>query len=82
MHVHIYTSCVLIRTFDVACSRGLAVASLGVHGPIYALGGLDDNTCYSTVERYDAESNSWSQVQDMNFPRGGVAVASINVSRR
>ena len=58
--------------------RGLAVACL-VGGPMYALGGLDDNTCYNTVERYDPESNTWSTVKDMNFPRGGVAVAAMKV---
>ena len=47
---------------------------------MYALGGLDDNTCYNTVERYDPESNTWSTVKDMNFPRGGVAVAAMKVS--
>ena len=47
---------------------------------MYALGGLDDHTCYPTVERYDSDSNTWSAVQDMNFPRGGVAVASNTVS--
>lgn len=51
-------------------------------GPMYALGGLDDNTCYSTVERYDPETNTWSEVQEMNFPRGGVAVASMKVRYR
>ena len=50
------------------------------NGPIYALGGLDDATCYNTVERYDAKSDSWSFVKSMNLPRGGVAVAQINVS--
>ena len=59
--------------------RGLAVACLK-DGPMYALGGLDDHTCYPTVERYDSDSNTWSAVQDMNFPRGGVAVASNTVS--
>ena len=57
--------------------RGLAVACLG--GPLYAIGGLDDNTCYNTVERYDPETDSWSCVQSMNVPRGGVAVSTLKV---
>ncbi|OBS67430.1 hypothetical protein A6R68_04029, partial [Neotoma lepida] len=57
--------------------RGIALASLG--GPIYAIGGLDDNTCFSDVERYDIESDQWSTVAPMNTPRGGVgSVALVN----
>lgn len=41
--------------------------------------GLDDQNCYKTVERYDIELNQWSQVQDMNNPRGGVAVATFGI---
>lgn len=58
-------------------SRGIALACLG--GPIYAIGGLDDSTCYNIVERYDPESDSWSFVQPMLQPRGGVAVAPLKV---
>ena len=57
--------------------RGLALACLG--GPIYAIGGLDDTTCFSVVERYDPVSDVWGSVQSMNQPRGGVAVAVLKV---
>ncbi|XP_041267920.1 kelch-like protein 8 isoform X2 [Onychostruthus taczanowskii] len=57
--------------------RGIALASLG--GPIYATGGLDDNACFSDVERYDIDSDRWSTVASMNTPRGGVgSVALVN----
>lgn len=59
------------------CRRGIALASLG--GPIYAVGGLDDSTCFNIVERYDPESDTWSSVQNMDVPRGGVAVAVLKV---
>lgn len=49
-------------------------------GAIYAVGGLDDKTCFDTVERYDPVANSWTQVASMNLPRGGVGVASLKVT--
>lgn len=54
------------------------MASLG--GPIYAIGGLDDNTCFNDVERYDIESDQWSTVAPMNTPRGGVGSVALIVS--
>lgn len=60
------------------CRRGIALASLG--GPIYAIGGLDDNTCFNDVERYDIESDQWSTVAPMNSPRGGVGSVALIVS--
>lgn len=59
--------------------RGIALAALG--GPIYVLGGLDDNTCFNNVERYDIESNCWSDVAHMRTPRGGVGSAALGVRR-
>ena len=43
------------------------------------MGGLDDSTCFNIVERYDVESDTWSFVQAMIMPRGGVAVATLKV---
>uniref|UniRef100_A0A0N4WZH5 BACK domain-containing protein n=1 Tax=Haemonchus placei TaxID=6290 RepID=A0A0N4WZH5_HAEPC len=57
------------------CRRGIAAAALD--GAIYAVGGLDDTTCFSTVERYDIESNTWSDVAPMNIRRGGVGVSAL-----
>ena len=59
--------------------RGIALACLG--GPIYAVGGLDDSTCFNSVERYDIDSDTWSFVQPMIMPRGGVAVATLKVNK-
>lgn len=59
------------------CRRGIALAALG--GPIYAIGGLDDNSCFNDVERYDIERDSWSAVAPMNTPRGGVGSVALGV---
>lgn len=66
------------KQLNCFCRRGIALASLG--GPIYAIGGLDDNTCFSDVERYDIESDQWSTVAPMNTPRGGVGSVALIVS--
>lgn len=63
-----------------AFRRGIALAALG--GPIYAIGGLDDNSCFNDVERYDIESDSWSAVAPMNTPRGGVGSVALGVRAR
>ena len=52
------------------------MAQLG--GPLYAIGGLDDNMCFSEEERYDIATDSWSYAASMNMARGGVAVATLN----
>ena len=57
--------------------RGIALACLG--GVIYAVGGLDDTTCFNTVERYEPSTDSWSFIASMEVPRGGVGVATLKV---
>ena len=57
--------------------RGLAVAALG--NALYAIGGLDDSTCFDSVERYDPSIDSWSAVAPMNIPRGGVGIGVLKV---
>ena len=59
------------------CRRGLAVAALG--NALYAIGGLDDSTCFDSVERYDPSIDSWSAVAPMNIPRGGVGIGVLKV---
>lgn len=59
------------------CRRGIALACLGA--AIYAVGGLDDSTCYSLVERYDPSVDQWTMVDNMNIPRGGVGVTALKV---
>ena len=56
----------------------MALACLG--GPIYAVGGLDDTTCFSTVERYDPAMDVWTFVAPMLTPRGGVGLTTLKVS--
>lgn len=63
--------------FDLCNRRGLALASLG--GPVYAVGGLDDTTCFNTVERYDPTTDSWTFVAAMLTPRGGVGLTALKV---
>jgi kelch-like protein 8 len=65
---------------NILFSRGIAVGCLG--GPLYAVGGLDDSTCFDTVERYDIEHNTWSTVASMSTARGGVAVAALKVKQK
>lgn len=57
--------------------RGIALAHL--NSSIYAIGGLDDVSCFPTVERFDIVSNTWSEVCSMNCSRGGVAVVAYQV---
>lgn len=49
-------------------------------GAIYAIGGLTDNACYNTVERYDVGRNHWTSVATLIIPRGGVATVTLDVS--
>lgn len=53
------------------------MSSLG--GPIYAIGGLDDSTCFNNVERYDVECDRWTAIAPMNTPRGGVGSVALMV---
>uniref|UniRef100_A0A3B3Z738 Uncharacterized protein n=1 Tax=Periophthalmus magnuspinnatus TaxID=409849 RepID=A0A3B3Z738_9GOBI len=66
------------RLMSVLYRRGIALAALG--GPIYAIGGLNDNSCFNDVERYDIEGDCWSSVAPMNTPRGGVGSVALGVS--
>ena len=33
--------------------------------------------CYRTVERYDPQSDEWTEVASLKSPRGGVGVATL-----
>ena len=82
LRLHNTSDCKSLRLvhFVFAPRRGIALATLG--GPVYAIGGLDDTTCFDIVERYDPESDTWSSVQRMETPRGGVAVCVLKVDER
>uniref|UniRef100_A0AAQ4RIK0 Uncharacterized protein n=1 Tax=Gasterosteus aculeatus aculeatus TaxID=481459 RepID=A0AAQ4RIK0_GASAC len=55
----------------------VAVASLD--GRIYAAGGADHVRCYSSVERYDPETDSWStDVAPLSSPRSGVSLVAMD----
>lgn len=41
------------------------------------LGGFDDNSPLSSVEKFDPRTNKWEYVAELTTPRGGVGVASL-----
>ena len=47
------------------------------HAFTHIPGGLDDVNCYRTVERYDPQSDDWTEVCSLRSPRGGVGVAQL-----
>jgi len=47
---------------------------------IYAVGGFDDSSQLSSVERYDVGSDQWTMVAPMNCPRSALTVSIINNS--
>ncbi|XP_077087905.1 uncharacterized protein LOC143739353 isoform X1 [Siphateles boraxobius] len=55
----------------------VAVCSLG--GMIFTLGGRDDITSVSSVEKYDPSTNLWSrEVASLSSPRSGVCVVEMD----
>ncbi|KAL6114796.1 uncharacterized protein ACO6RY_05475 [Pungitius sinensis] len=55
----------------------VAVATLG--GQIYAVGGADHVRCYSSVERYNPDTDSWStDVAPLSSPRSGVSAVAMD----
>ncbi|XP_074526542.1 uncharacterized protein LOC141790520 isoform X2 [Halichoeres trimaculatus] len=56
---------------------GVAVGTLG--GRIYTVGGEDKVRCYSSVERYDPDADSWStDVAPLSSPRSGVCLLEMD----
>ena len=60
--------------------RGIALAVVDYNGIkcIFAIGGLDDTTCYNNVERYDPHSDTWKSVANLRIHRGGVCAVTYN----
>ncbi|XP_047447188.1 kelch-like protein 20 isoform X2 [Mugil cephalus] len=55
----------------------LAVGTLG--GDIYTVGGEDSVRCYSSVERYSPDTDSWStDVAPLSGPRSGVCLVAMD----
>lgn len=52
------------------------MAALG--GYVYAVGGCDHTTRFSSVERYDPTKDEWIEVCSMSVPRSGLGVAVLN----
>nr|XP_043881671.1 kelch-like protein diablo isoform X1 [Solea senegalensis] len=59
-------------------NRGaVAVGTLG--GKIYTVGGEDNVRCFSSVERYSPDRDSWStDVAPLNSPRSGVCLVAMD----
>jgi N-acetylneuraminic acid mutarotase len=60
----------------LCCRKQVGVAALG--GYIYAIGGCDHTTRFSSVERYDPNKDEWIQVCSMSVPRSGCGVAVLD----
>ncbi|XP_019954646.2 kelch-like protein diablo [Paralichthys olivaceus] len=59
-------------------NRG-AVAVCSLDGQIYAVGGEDKVRCFSSVERYSPDTDSWStDVAPLSSPRSGVCLVAMD----
>ena len=47
---------------------------------MFAVGGLDDSSCFDTVERYDTLEDQWTPVASMNHRRGGAGLVALEAS--
>lgn len=56
--------------------KHLGAAVLG--GLMYAVGGRNQTTELSSVERYDTELDQWTSVASMTCCRSGVGLAVVN----
>lgn len=48
-----------------------------LNGCLYVVGGFDDNSPLSSVERFDPRLSCWDYVSELTTPRGGVGVATV-----
>lgn len=53
----------------------IGVALLGE--TLFAVGGYDGTQYLKTVEKYDVETNEWSQLTPLNYNRAGACVVSV-----
>lgn len=44
---------------------------------LLSIGGFDDNSPLSSVERFDPRLNRWEYVAELTTPRGGVGIATL-----
>ena len=57
---------------------GLGSAILG--DALFVAGGSNNNSPLSSVERYDIETDKWSQIADMLVPRSGLGVTNLDTN--
>ncbi|OON16273.1 kelch repeat protein, partial [Opisthorchis viverrini] len=64
------------------CRSSLGVAT--VRGKLYAVGGYNTSgpiwtvNCLSSAESYDPETDTWTAIASMNFPRYGLRACELN----
>ncbi|TRY94447.1 hypothetical protein DNTS_011369, partial [Danionella cerebrum] len=67
------------RTMAPMLKRCGDVGVCSSSGMIFAVGGRDDITCVSSVERYDANTDTWSsEVASLSSPRSGVCLLEMD----
>lgn len=59
-------------------SVGRDAIGVGLLGDcLIAVGGYDGNQYLKTVEKYDPETNEWSQLASLNYNRAGACVVAV-----
>ncbi|XP_029998962.1 kelch-like protein 20 [Sphaeramia orbicularis] len=60
-------------------NRRANVATCALDGKIYTVGGEDNIRCYSSVERFDPDTDSWTtDVAPLSSPRTGVCLVAMD----
>ena len=52
-------------------------AAAAIDGLLYAIGGNDGSSTFSSGERYDPVANAWSPIASMGTARDGHAAAAL-----
>ena len=71
-YVHIDVWEPIVRSLSVV---GLGVAVVGRH--MYAVGGISCALSQKTVQKYDPETDKWSQLEDMDCSRSSFAIGAL-----
>lgn len=72
----LWNFCPLFQIASLSVGRdAIGVALLGES--LISVGGYDGNQYLKTVEKYDAETNEWTQLAPLNYNRAGACVVSV-----
>merc|ERR1712067_155657 len=52
-------------------------ASVTYEGSILQIGGYDEGTCLNSIDRYNPETDTWSNVGHMTTPRAGASAVTV-----